>query len=64
MKVARILKIVAKATIAPVLFDVIYSWHVGRPTVQFAPFIFPFALIAVVYEDWWSKRRSSVTAKQ
>ena len=38
MKVARILKIVAKATIAPVLFDVIYSWHVGRPTVQFAPF--------------------------
>jgi hypothetical protein len=55
---AKIVTVVLlKAAIAPVLFDGIYSIIEGRVIVHFAPFIFPFALVAVAYEEWWSRRK-------
>jgi hypothetical protein len=55
IKIAAI--VLLKAAIAPILFDGIYSIVEGRVIVHFAPFVFPFALVAVAYEEWWSRRR-------
>ena len=54
---AKILSMVLlKAAIAPILFDGVYSIYEGKVSIHFAPIVFPFALVAVAYEEWWSRR--------
>ena len=50
--------VLLKAAIAPLLFDALYSAYIGRVTIYFAPILFPFCLLAVLYEEWWTRRKA------